>query len=396
MKSRRTVQPSTLLVIVLTLLLTSGCSPWWRSDQKREPAALAPLEQAITVHTLWRKSVGKLTTTGRSTLVPAISGATLFTADQQGVVEAHDALSGGRLWRRETGLRLTGGPGVGEGVVLVGSSDAHLVALDAQSGEERWRVRLSSEILSAPTAARGVVAAYSKDGRLHGRSVRDGRPLWAYDRPTPALTLSGGSAPQLFEGRVISGFANGRLAALDIVTGDLLWESAVSLPSGRSDLERMVDIKGDPVIINGVLFAVAYQGDVVAMAAESGTLFWRRPLSSHTGLDVNWRAIYLSDDQDQVWALEPRSGSAAWKNSDFGNRRITAPALLGDYLLVGDVEGYVHWLRQEDGRSVARVRIGRDPITARPLVYGKVAYILGDGGELAALTLDPPASVTAP
>ena len=378
--------------LVIALLSAVGCASFWESeaDKKIKPAELEKIENAFPVQVLWEKSIGEVAKNTRRNLRPAFSRAVLFTADQDGVVEAHDGLTGNRIWELETELELSSGPGVGEGLVLVGSPDGDLVAIDEVTGEERWRVRLSSELLSVPTADRGVVAAYTTDGRLHGRAAVDGRPLWIYDRPTPTLTLYGSSSPVVHEGMVICGFANGKLAALNIITGEPLWEVPVSLPSGRTDLERMVDIDGDPVVKNGVVFAATYQGDLAAISADSGAVYWRKQLSSHVGVDVNWRMVYVSDDEDRVWAVDPRSGSAVWKNNTLANRRITAPAAFGDYLLVGDLEGYVHWIKQEDGRVVARTRLGSDPIVAQPLVRGKVAFILGADGDLAAVALEPP------
>lgn len=378
--------------VVAGALLLSACSSIWESEaeKKRKPVELEELENQIAIHVLWEKSIGEVTDDPGANLRLAFSGATLFTADDEGVVTAHDGLSGKVRWERETELPLSGGPGVGDGLVLLGTRDGELLALSESDGAERWRVRLTSEVLAAPAADRGVVVAYTTDGRLHGLSAADGRTIWVYDRPTPILTLHGSSSPVVDEGRVICGFANGKLAALNIITGDPLWEVSVSLPTGRSDLERVVDIDGDPVIKSGVVFAATYQGDLAAIAADSGNVYWRKQLSSYAGLDVNWRLAYVSDDEDRVWAIDPRGGSPVWKNNGFVNRRITGPSVFGDYLLVGDIEGYVHWLSQEDGRVVARIQVGDEPITAMPLVRGKVAFVLGRDGDLAALTLDPP------
>jgi outer membrane protein assembly factor BamB len=385
------ISPRAIIVLCAALAL-SACSSIWETDKEkqRKPAELPDLTNKIQIHTLWEKSIGEVTEDPGTNLRLAFSGTTLFSADADGVVIAHNGLTGREIWERETDLPLSAGPGVGDGLVVLGTRDGELLALNEKDGSERWRVRLTSEVLASPNADRGVVVAYTTDGRLHGLSGVDGRTIWVYDRPTPILTLHGSSSPVVDEGRVICGFANGKLAAINIITGEPLWEVSVSLPTGRSDLERIVDIDGDPVVKAGVVFAATYQGDVAAIAADSGGVFWRKQLSSYAGLDVNWRQVYVSDDEDRVWAIDPRSGSPVWKNNSLANRRITGPAVFGDYLLVGDLEGYVHWLSQEDGQVLARVEVGDEPITARPLVRGKVAFVLGRDGDLAALTLDPP------
>lgn len=382
------------LIALLTMLTLSGCSSLFESeaDRKLKPVELEKIASNLPIRVLWKKSIGDLGKGGAHLkLVPAFAGNLLFTADASGKVEAHDALTGKGVWKNDTKLAISGGPGVGEGLVLVGTHDAELLALDERSGAERWRTRLSSEVLSVPRADRGVVVVYTVDGRLHGLSAADGRSMWIYDRPTPALTLYGSSSPVVDAGRVICGFANGKLAALNLITGEPLWETSITLPSGRTDLERMVDINGDPVVKDGVVFVASFQGDLAAVSADSGSVFWRKQLSSHAGVAVNWRMVYASDSANTLWAVDPRSGSAVWRNSGFGNRRISAPAVLGDYLLIGDLEGYIHWVSQEDGRVVGRNRVGDDPISSAPLVRGKVAFVLGNGGDLAALTLEPAA-----
>ena len=375
---------------ILISLLLNGCASVWESesDKKLRPAELEDVANSLPIRQLWKKSIGNVIDGERLKLVPAFSGGILFTADREGVVEAHDGVTGKTLWKQDTGVALSSGPGVGDGVVLVGTHEADLIALDERSGKEKWRTKLSSELLSVARADRGIAVAYTVDGRLHGRSSADGRPVWVYDRPTPTLTLHGSSSPVVSEGRVICGFANGKLVALNIITGDVLWDASVTLPTGRTDLERMVDIDGDPVIKSGVVFVATYQGDLAAISEESGTVFWRKKLSSHAGVDVSWRMVFTSDDEDHVWAVDPRSGSSVWKNNGFTNRRITAPTVFGDYLLVGDLEGYIHWISQQDGKVVARSRLGSDPISIAPVVYGKVAFVLGDDGDLSAYTLD--------
>lgn len=376
---------------ILLSFLLSGCASLWESDtdKKMRPAELEELSSSLPIRLLWSKSIGTVMQREQLKLVPAFSGGVLFTADRNGLVQAHDGITGKTLWKRHTNTPLSSGPGVGNGLVLVGTLEADLIALDELTGLEKWRVKLSSELLSVAKADRGIAVAYTVDGRLHGRSTIDGRPVWTHDRPTPALTLHGSSSPVVYEGQVICGFADGKLVALNIITGEPLWESSITLPTGRTDIERMVDIDGDPVIRDGVVFVATYQGELAAISAASGSVFWRKELSSHKGIAVNSSKVFTSDDADQVWAVNARSGSSIWKNRSLSNRRLTAPAIFGDYLLIGDLEGYVHWISQADGKVVARSRVGSDPISITPLVFGKVAFILGNEGDLSAFTLKP-------
>lgn len=292
---------------------------------------------------------------------------------------ALNAITGKPLWRVQTGLEISGGPGVDGELVFVGTRDAELVALSSETGEEQWRAPVSSEILSVPKSALGVVVVHTVDGKLFGFDVLDGRQIWLYERPIPVLTLHGSSSPAVSGGRVLVGFASGKLVALDILNGTLLWETSVTLPSGRSELERMVDIDGDPLVMGGLVFVTTYQGQLAAVGEDNGSVFWRKDLSAYSDIRADWRGLYVSDAAGQVWAFDPGNGVALWKNKDLLNRGLSAPAVLGDYVVVGDFEGYLHWLSSVDGGLVARVRVGSEPILS-PIVADDRLYVYGTGG----------------
>ena len=380
------------LILALVLLLT-GCSSMnplnWLGDEDNAepPAELIELQEQILVTTLWSTSVGEGADEQRVKLAPTVSDGRVYVANRQGAVKALDAATGRVIWGIETELEISGGPGAGEGLVLVGTSDAELVAFDAETGSEKWRTRVSSEVLSLPAAAQGTVVVHTIDGKIFGLDVGDGSQTWIYDRSIPILTLHGSSSPVISGNAVICGFSSGKLAALDLTTGELLWEVSITTPSGRSELERMVDIDGDPLILEGVVYVSTYQGDMAAVSEDTGVVLWRRKLSSYTGLGADWRQLYITDADDHVWAIDPGNGSALWKNKKMHARMLSAPAVLGEYIVVGDFEGYLHWLAREDGRLLGRTRVGKAPITTTPLVVDGVAYIYGDGGEMAAITV---------
>ena len=269
----------------------------------------------------------------------------------------------------------------------MGSSDGELTALDINSGQQRWQARVSSEVLSVPKADQGVAVVHTIDGKLFAFQASDGNSMWLYDRSIPVLTLHGSSSPVLHGSTVICGFASGRMAAFELASGNPLWESTISMPSGRSELERMVDINGDPQVIDGVAYVTTYQGDMAAVAVDTGEVLWRRPFSSYAGLGADGKQLYVTDEGDTVWGVDPSSGASLWQQNKMHGRRLTAPVPLGRYLMVGDYEGYLHILSAEDGEIVGRIRVGSDPISTPPMVVNGVAYVLGDGGSLAAISL---------
>jgi len=349
------------------------------------PTPLEDFQPSTNIQVLWKRSVGSGADDAYLKLTPATDGESIFAAERAGTVRAFVATSGAPLWQTDTEAWVAGGPGVGSKHVLVGTSDGEVIALDRANGAIAWRVRVSSEVLSPPVEDADVVVARTTDGKLFGLAVGDGKQLWVYDRTVPVLTLRGTSTPALSSGAVIAGFDSGRMVALDIRNGQQIWEAAVASPSGRSELERMVDIDADPVIADGVIYVASFQGRVSALDLYSGNVLWRRDMSSYAGIAVDGRHLYVSDAEGQVWALE-RSGSASlWRQDKLRARAISAPAVVDRYVVVGDLEGYVHWLDRDDGAFGARVQVDGGAIVARPLVVGENIYVYSSRGTLTAL-----------
>ena len=230
------------------------------------------------------------------------------------------------------------------------------------------------------------MVVHTIDGKLFGLDALTGTQKWIYDRSIPVLTLHGSSSPVIVGNSVIGGFASGKLVMLDLLSGELLWEITVSAPSGRSELERMVDIDGDPLVIGDVVYAVTYQGEMAAVSLQTGVVLWRRKLSSYAGMGADYAQIYVSDDADHVLSVDPGNGSALWKNKKLQYRKLTAPVVLGERILVGDFEGYLHFLSRVDGRLEGRLRVAKSAISTQPLVIDGIVYIYADGGEMAAIT----------
>ena len=379
------------LVLLLSAALVAGCgtvadpTTYFGGSSVEKPAELLPVANAVDVVTLWSVDVGKGVGKQRLNLVPKPVGGRVYAADARGHVMALDATTGQNLWSKDTSRELTAGPGYGDGLVLVGTGDGEVVALDAESGAEKWVARVSSEVLAVPAAARGVVVVHSIDGRIAGLDAATGKPRWQYERSSSGLGLRGSSSPVISGPKVITGMTGGRLVALDLERGLPVWEATVTAPTGRSELERVHDIIGDPLIYQGAVFVGTYQGEIAGLLEETGQIAWRRKASTHSGLTADARALYFTDDADNVWSAEPRDGAALWKQDKLRARRLSAPAVVDGYAVVGDLDGYVHWLSTQDGSIVARTRVGSSPISAQPHVVDGVLYVLGDAGNLAAI-----------
>lgn len=377
-----------LLNWLLVLILLSGCSAFSAKDNAEPPAELVEFTPTLQIETLWDISLkganGKFIS-----IRPVLRDEQLFVAEPDGRVLAVDAASGKRVWKSETGAPLTAGPGIVGDLVLLGTGEAELIALERETGEESWRRRVSSEVLSSPVGESGTAVVRSIDGRVLGMNAATGETRWSFDRRVPVLTLRGDSSLLIHDGRVLLGFANGKLVSLALATGNLVWETAIGTPHGRTELERVVDIDADPVLVEGVVYGACFNDGVAAVSESSGVVLWKRELSTHAGLDADWRQLYITDAEDHVWSLDASNGATLWQQDVLHARRLSAPAIIGEYIVVGDYEGYLHWLAQEDGRLLARVRVGNGRIRIQPLVVDDVVYIFDDKGRLAALRAKP-------
>jgi outer membrane protein assembly factor BamB len=356
-------------------------------DNSEPPAELQELTDEVNLKKLWSANVGVGYDEHFINLVPGASHNQVFVADRKGRVDAFDVETGKRNWNVKTDESISAGPGAGEGLVLVGTSDGYVLALDALNGDVLWKVRVSSEVLSVPRIDIGRVIVQTADGTIAALSAADGQQLWMYDRSVPALTLRGTSSPAVERGVVVAGFSNGKLVGISAEKGFAAWESNVAIPSGRSELERMVDIDGDPVIIGNAVYVTTFQGRIAVVDVQSGESGWKRDMSSYTGLDVDFSQVYVTDDESHVWALARNTGASVWKLDQLQYRSLTAPVSFDEYVAVGDFEGYVHLLSRYDGHIAGRVKVDSKGITARPRVLNDVLYVYGNSGTLAAYAL---------
>ncbi len=381
------------LLLLGGLSLVGGCTAlgnlFDNPDNTAEPAELVDFEPTIKVRTVWQRRVGSGAGKLFLKLRPAVDGERVYAATRGGRVRAFDARTGESLWDTDTDSPLSGGPGVGDGLVLLGTSDGEVLALGDEDGEIKWRARVSSEVLSSPVAEGGIAVARTIDGKLFGLNTDDGTRLWVYDRTTPVLTLRGTGSPALAQGAAIAGFDNGQLVAVALSNGQPLWETRVAVPRGRTELERMVDIDADPVIEGNTVYAVTYQGQVAALELSSGKIIWRRDMSSYAGLGVGAENVYVTDESSNVWALKRSNSASMWRQAKLEARRVSPPTVFGQFVVVGDLEGYLHWLRKDDGQFVARVKVDSDGIIAAPVATPFALYVYGSGGDLTALQVVP-------
>ena len=253
--------------------------------------------------------------------------------------------------------------------------------------EDFWRTSIDGEIRAAPVVFDDRVYIRSVDGRLRSLALADGSQVWMVSRRVPSLSLTGTSEPLVSEAAVYSGFDDGKLVAFDRNDGQVLWETTIGLPSGRTEVERLVDLDGRFILRDGILYIASFQGRLAAVQAVSGDILWSRQFSSFQPLGVDDKAVYVSADNSHLWAIDRRTGTAFWKQDVLNARRITAPALVGDdRLVVADLDGYLHWFERDDGRLVGRIRAADSRIYVQPLIWRDRVLTLDKFGLMASVT----------
>ena len=297
-----------------------------------------------------------------------------------------DRATGKQVWRIDSGISISGGVGIGSGIVVFGSEKGDVLAY-GEDGKLRWKGKVSSEVLSTPQVSDDVVVVRSGDGHIVGLNVMDGKPLWSYERSTPALVVRSHAGVVVQRGVVFAGFAAGKLAAISLKDGSVLWENAVSQPRGNTELERISDITSNPVVDDEQVCAIAFQGRLACFDVAQGSPLWTRDISSDKGMMLLRKFLYLSDASGTLMALDKTTGNTLWKNEQLHLRDTATPYTLGDYTIVGDFEGYLHALKREDGRFVARIRLDSTAIQGEPIMLDDGLLVQTQGGGLYSLSL---------
>jgi outer membrane protein assembly factor BamB len=384
---------SKLLCLLSVSLLLGSCSMFsflgQKKDESLEPNRLSDFTAEVTLRRLWSTNVGNGQGDKKfNRLKPALGGNRVFAASNNGTVMAVEAESGRQVWRQRLRVTLTGGVGYGNGIVVVGSEDSQVAALSADDGTILWQTEVSSEVLSAPATNGRVVVVQTVDGKLTGLDARSGEQVWIYENAVPALTLRGTSAPLIVDNFVLAAFADGSLVSVALDNGTLRWSERVAIPTGRSEIDRLVDVDGDLVVNdNGLLLVPSYQGFLAAIDVVTGQIRWRVEESSEVGASFGFGNVYVVTDQDAVRAYRTSQENSVWENAELRNRKLTAPQGFSNYVAVGDFEGYVHLLAQSDGRFVGRARADRKGIRGRMVSQGNTIYVYGNGGNLVALRI---------
>lgn len=388
--------------LVLVAMTLTGCSTvkgWFagkdaEAKKALEPAELVKFEPTLKVSKIWSASVGK--GEGRIGLrqAPVVADGRVYAAAVEGGVHALDLQTGKEVWeykpakeKKKPKLRLSGGPGVGDGLVVIGTLDGQVIALDASNGTEKWKSKVPGEVIAAPAIAQGLVFVRSNDGRTTALDAATGEQRWFNAQELPSLTVRGNAPVVAGPGALFIGNDDGTLSALAMQDGRPLWEQTVGTPEGRTELERMADIDGAPVLEGNTLYVSSFKNETMAIEGPTGRPLWSRDHGGGGGVAVTSGNVVVTDGKGTVYGLDKTSGSAMWSQQALARRSVTGAAVQGDYAVVGDYKGYLHWLRLSDGELAARAKSGGDALLAAPVVADGIAVVQNVDGKLTAFRL---------
>ena len=376
------------------LIILQGCALFGGDDEEdvQLPTELVEFEAVIEVDEKWDVSVGK----GHEGLVlglkPTTDGEQIYAASFDGNVIAFDTNRGRKIWKNNYDLSFTSGPTFKDGILVLGTNDGELIALDALTGEILWATTVSSEILAPVSIGDDKIFVRTVDGSLTALSKEDGAQQWLVNHKVPRLSLRGTSTPVKFANAVLCGFDDGKVSAYDVSNGTLLWETMLTPAGGRTEIEKIMDIDAPMVILGNELYVGSYQGALGAMALESGDIIWVTEASIYAGMAADDNAVFVSEADGTVMALSRFTGREIWKKENLLYRNPTAPVIMDDSIVIGDLEGYLHWLDKTSGEIQERINIGKSKISSAPLVLNNSIYVLTDSGDLVSVEKTIPTS----
>ncbi|MFQ3176575.1 MAG: outer membrane protein assembly factor BamB [Psychromonas sp.] len=384
-----------IAVISGTAFLLTGCSLFNSEEDVVVMAKLPVFETSYQPQIAWQKSVGNGVDKYYSQLQPAVDSDVIYAASREGEIKAFTLDEGKLLWSNDfsehesnqlnRSARFSGGITLAIDTLFIGTENAQVLAIDKNTGKLKWLSTVSGEVLANPAYANGKVVVHTSRGDLITLDSQTGEQLWSLTNKQPNLTLRGSSAPSISQGGVIYGRADGFVSAALLETGQAMWQLPIARPHGATELDRIVDVDMQPIISNGQIFALAYNGNLAAIDLLKGEQLWSTKYSGFNNITLSGNSLYLTDYRGWVYAVDRRTGDQIWVNKQLSYRNVTAVTVANEYLVVGDGEGYLHWINRDTGQFVAQQKIDSKGLYKEPVTTATHLYLLSRSGELVAI-----------
>lgn len=379
-----TLQHGMRLAFLLLVTTLASCSMFSSKKPRIEPAPLVNFKPTLTVRTLWQADLGRA---GTPFLAPAFADGKVYAAGSDGKVIAFDAASGRQVWAVNVDADIAAGVGADAATVVVASARGTVFAFDAATGKQRWKVKASTEVLSAPAVGSGVVVVRSMDNKIVAYDVESGERRWVVQRTAPALVLRAAPGIMINDGIAFIALPAGRLLAINTATGTARWDAPIAEPRGATELERVADVSGVPALLGREICATAYQGRIACVDTGNGSLRWAREFSADVGPAMDQRYVFAADELGSLAGFSRDTGGSLWRSTALRGRGLSAPVSFGRAVVVGDKEGYLHFLSREEGAMLARTSVGAQ-VRAAPIVTGANLVVQTVDGKLIALTTE--------
>ena len=384
---------TTAMLLAFTVSM-SACSyiPWFGDDEEveielREPTELSDFIPEVRIEQNWQVSLGGDAEEKFIQLKPHVFDDKIAFTQTGGKVSVHELDSGRVTVSSKVDGLVSAGVGGNAQYLVVGTHDGVVAAVNSSDGSEAWSTNVASEVVSVAHTDNDLAILRTNDNRILGLSISTGEKLWTVTQTPPALTLRGASVPVVRDGVIYAGMDNGKVIAISTQSGNVIWEARVSVPSGRSELERLVDVDGQIAIDDNFVYAASFHGRVVSINRTNGRIRWARDLASISGVSIDDVLVYVTDKDDNVWALEKETGVSSWKQDKFLYRQLSTPVVQDSAVLVGDYQGYIHALSKQDGRIIGRTNLGKKPIQTSHMSTNTTAYIIDVSGRLASYSV---------
>jgi len=390
-----------LLAICVLAVGISACSSTDDEDEELKIAELTEITALFEPVVKWDTSVGDGVGDYFSRIQPVVAYGKVFSASRDGDAYAFDKNTGEQVWHADLSdidnkrgffddkvpALISGGVVAGINKVFFGSENGDVIALDAENGKLSWQGKVKGEVIAAPALDSGKLVVNSASGVMKAFNASNGQDDWQVEQDVPPLTLRGISAPVIAGGGVIVGSADGSLSVYLLEQGRLGWTVDIGEAIGSTELERVIDVDSTPLIYGDNIYTVSSRGNLSAVELRSGRVLWQRQYSSYRELAISGNSLFLTDLKGHVYAVDRNNGLELWSQLSFTNRTVTGPAPIGNYVVVGDFEGYLHWLDQTTGEIVARHHVDSSGIHATPTVDNGVLYSQARNGDLEAITI---------
>jgi outer membrane protein assembly factor BamB len=392
MNKKSLLTRTVILLAICTSISSCSYIPWFGDDEEveielREPTELSEIIPEVRIQQNWQISLGGDAEEKFLQLMPHVFGDKIAFTQTGGNVSVHDLSSGRAIVSSKVADQVSAGVGGNTQYLVVGTHDGVVTAVSSNDGKEAWSINVSSEVVAIAHTNNDLAVLRTNDNRILGLSISSGEKLWTVTQTPPALTLRGASVPIVRDEVIYAGMDNGKVIAISAQSGNVIWEARVSIPSGRSELERLVDVDGQIAADESFIYAASYHGRVVAISRANGRIRWVRDIASISGVSVDDALVYVTDKDDNVWALEKETGVSSWKQDKLLYRQLSAPVVQDDAILVGDFQGNIHALSKQDGRIIGRTSLGKTPIHTSSLSTNAAAYIIDAGGRLASYSV---------